>query len=233
MTDTSRAASRVDKSTFSNTTAFSFKHLVLDVDVDFEAKVLACSAAWTITVNDAAARELVLDTSGGLVVSEASVNGAKIEFTCKPPHAALGTALVLPLPAAVCGEVGRELSVKLKYTTSPEAHALQWLPPAQTAGKERPFMFSQCQAIHARSLLPCADAPTAKFTYAATVKVPAWATALMSAVSLGAKAATGETKTFAFEQTVPVPSYLVAIVVGELVRANAKTRAVRAVRACR
>jgi leukotriene-A4 hydrolase len=78
-------------------------------------------------------------------------------------------------------------------------------------------MFSQCQAIHARALLPCADAPTAKFTYEATVVVPEWATALMSAVSLGAPTSAGKgTRTFSFDQSVPVPSYLVAIAVGDL-----------------
>ena len=77
-------------------------------------------------------------------------------------------------------------------------------------------MFSQCQAIHARSLLPCADAPTAKFTYEATVKVPDWATALMSAVPVGAPMQKAGESTFCFVQTIPVPSYLVAIAVGEL-----------------
>ena len=77
-------------------------------------------------------------------------------------------------------------------------------------------MFSQCQAIHARALLPCPDAPTAKFTYDARVTVPEWATALMSAVSTGEPSAAGGARTFGFEQHVPIPSYLTAIAVGEL-----------------
>ena len=167
---------------------------------------------------DSHVQQLLLDTSGGLVVSEAIVHGSRVEHYFKPPHAALGTALAVPLPSALCGEIGRELSVKLTFSTADACSALQWLPPAQTAGKERPFMFSQCQAIHARSLFPCADAPTAKFTYEAAVRVPGWATALMSAVSSAppTNGGTDGTKTFHFEQSVPVPSYLVAIAVGEL-----------------
>ena len=77
-------------------------------------------------------------------------------------------------------------------------------------------MFAQCQAIHARALYPCADAPCVKFTYSATVCVPAWATALMSAVLISSKSDTGSTKTYTFEQSVPVPSYLVTAAVGQL-----------------
>ena len=42
-----------------------------------------------------------------------------------------------------------------RFKTSPEATALQWLDPSQTADKEQPYLFTQCQAIHARSLVPC------------------------------------------------------------------------------
>ena len=73
------------------------------------------------------------------------------------------------------------------YETSPESSALQWLPKECTAGKKLPYLFSQCQAIHARALIPCQDTPAAKFTYDAAITVPEWATALMSAVSAGSK----------------------------------------------
>lgn len=49
------------------------------------------------------------------------------------------------------------LQVKLYYSTSPDASSLQWLPPEQTAEKKYPYLFSQCQAIHARY---CDRAPT-------------------------------------------------------------------------
>ena len=210
-----RAASRKDKSTLSNLACFTYKHLVLDLDVDFQAETLSGTAAWTVVLEDPAVEELVLDTSAGLAVHGAKVNDVSVEHTFKAPHAALGTALVVPFPKALRGK-GRELTVTLQYATSPASLALQWLPPAQTAGKQHPYVFSQCQAIHARALFPCPDAPTVKFTYDATIRAPEWSTALMSAVAIGSSTSSKSTKTFTFEQAVPVPSYLVTIAVGEL-----------------
>ena len=47
------------------------------------------------------------------------------------------------------------------------------------------YRYTQCQAIHARSLLPCMDSPGVKATYTATVHAPEWCTVLMSAVKKG------------------------------------------------
>lgn len=119
----------------------------------------------------------------------------------------IGSKLTIDLPTKTDGE----LILVIYYKTSPEASALQWLDSEQTAGKNYPFMFSQCQAIHARSIVPSQDTPSVKFTYNAVVKHNPKLTALMSAIRLGNE--TGETK---FEQKVPIPSYLLAIAVGDL-----------------
>ena len=142
----------------------------LGLTVDFEAKTLSGRATWTVLMTSAS-RELVVDTSAGLTVREAFVCGVRVEHIMRPPHSVFGVACAIPIPEPL-RESGRTLTVALEYSTAPESSALQWLPPEQTAGKQRPYMFSQCQAIHARALLPCPDAPTAKFTYDATVTVP-------------------------------------------------------------
>lgn len=102
----------------------------------------------------------------------------------------------------------------IDYETSSKASGLQWLSPAQTLGKAHPYLFSQCQAIHARSLLPCQDSPGVKFTYEATVNHPANLTALMSALVTERHENAGRTL---FRQEVPIPAYLLAIAVGCLV----------------
>ncbi|VVC97009.1 unnamed protein product [Leptidea sinapis] len=104
-----------------------------------------------------------------------------------------------------------EVKLRIKYKTSPSATALQWLEPKQTSGKKYPYMFSQCQPIHARSIMPCQDSPAVKFTYTAEVSAPENFSVLMSAIRDGSN----NTKT-TFRQPVPIPSYLLAIAVGVL-----------------
>lgn len=119
----------------------------------------------------------------------------------------IGSKLTIDLPTKTVGEI----ILVIHYKTSPSASALQWLSAEQTSGKKNPYLFSQCQAIHARSIVPCQDSPSVKFTYNATVRHPNDLTVLMSAIRLGNEG--GITK---FEQTVPIPAYLLAIAVGDL-----------------
>lgn len=65
------------------------------------------------------------------------------------------------------------ISIIIHYSTSnTKCTALQWLTKEQTADKRYPYMFSQCQAIHARSLYPCQDTPGVKSTYSAKITCP-------------------------------------------------------------
>ena len=55
--------------------------------------------------------------------------------------------------------------IRIEYATAPTASAVQWLSAEQTADKNHPYLFTQCQAIHARSLMPCQDTPVVKAPY--------------------------------------------------------------------
>ncbi|MCX8484292.1 MAG: M1 family metallopeptidase [Bacteroidia bacterium] len=69
-------------------------------------------------------------------------------------------------------EVPRSQSkIVIHYKTRPSAGALQWLSPAQTFDQTHPFLFSQSQAILARTWIPLQDKPSVRFTYSAEVKV--------------------------------------------------------------
>lgn len=121
----------------------------------------------------------------------------------------IGSKLTINLPTETEGSI----DIVIDYDTSASASGLQWLSAEQTSGKQHPYVYSQCQAIHARSILPCQDTPAVKFTYTSVLRHPAELTALMSAIRVSSST-TGTTK---FEQTVPIPSYLLAIAVGALV----------------
>jgi leukotriene-A4 hydrolase len=71
-----------------------------------------------------------------------------------PARAALGDPLIILLPENL-NKVGNNLEIKICYSSTADSSAIQWLNKEQTRNKDVPFMFTQCQAILARSLLPC------------------------------------------------------------------------------
>ena len=155
---------------------FRSDHHFCALQVDFERHTLSGTAAWDVDVEEGC-QEIVLD-SKGLSISGAWVDGVSAQWTLTDEHEVYGEALRVSL----LDGGGRSLRLTLRYSTSPQASALQWLAPPLTAGGVHPYLFTQCEPIHARTLLPCPDSPAAKFTYEARVRTPPWATALMSAL---------------------------------------------------
>jgi aminopeptidase N len=122
-----------------------------------------------------------------------------------------GAPLVISLPETAAAAT--EFRVKVMYTTSPDSTALQWLPPKLTAGGKHPLMFSQSQAIHARSWVPVQDTPAVRITYDAVIRTPPALLAVMSANNDPMTARGGE---YRFDMPQPIPSYLLAIAVGNI-----------------
>jgi leukotriene-A4 hydrolase len=205
-----------DVSSFSNVSHYKTNHINWFLDVDFTSKVLRCRAVLKvecILANESSS--LVLDTRD-LCVENVKINEKDAEFKLLPLNEALGQGLQISLPAEAC-QLGALLDVSICYETSPKAMAIQWLPAEQTLGKEHPYMFTQCQAIHARSLIPCQDSPGCKFTYTAEITVPAELEGLMSAPQDGETVTLQDgRKRKTFDQKVPIPSYLLAVAVGAL-----------------
>ena len=182
------------------------RHLALALTVDFAARTLAGTAAWHLA--EGAGDALVLDARGlaiDAVTLGPDAGGPALPFTLGPADPVLGQALRIGLPPGAA-------AVVVRYRTGPGAAALQWLAPAQTAGSE-PFLFTQSQAVLARTWLPCQDSPGIRFTYEATVRVPPHLLALMSAENPQRRDPSG---TYRFRMAQPIPAYLMALAVGDL-----------------
>jgi leukotriene A-4 hydrolase/aminopeptidase len=186
--------------------------------VDFDRKVLGGEA--TLLFAQGCAGVLDLDTKG-LLIHRAwvSATGVQVPFELGADEPILGRRLRLTLPAGTQG-------VTIAYETTPEAIGLQWLDSAQTEGKRHPFLFSQCQAIHARTLVPCQDSAYARVAYDAEVTVPEGLCAVMSAGPAGdAPGPLPGTRIYTFSMPQPIPSYLLALAVGELESRDLSPRA--------
>ncbi|XP_021433186.2 leukotriene A-4 hydrolase isoform X1 [Oncorhynchus mykiss] len=207
--------SAIDPCSFSSFSKCVTKHLNIIFHVDFDSHVLKAKVALTVEVLVDHFTSLTLDTKD-LKVSKVTANGQAAKFTLGPKHSFMGTPLEITLPFDLSR--GQHVIVEVTYETAPNASALQWLTPEQTAGKKHPYLFSQCQATHCRSMVPCQDTPAMKHTYYAQVSVPKELVAVMSAVRDGEEPDPQDSSRaiYHFRQPVPMPSYLIAIVVGAL-----------------
>jgi leukotriene A-4 hydrolase/aminopeptidase len=203
-----------DFHSYSNPNEIKVTHVDLDWDVLFDKKIIKGSATLSFERKGKDPNTLLnLDTRDlNIEKVETSNDGGKTfsptKFRVGETDKFLGAPLVIELPV----EADR---VRVFYSTSPNASGLQWLSPEQTAGKKEPFMFSQAQAIHARSFIPLQDSPQVRVTYNAKVRTPKGLLAVMSAEDnlQNNEARDGE---YNFKMSKPIPSYLIAIAVGDL-----------------
>ncbi|WP_026897212.1 M1 family metallopeptidase [Daejeonella oryzae] len=205
-TKTDATENKSDAHSFSEPHKAIVKHLDLDIKVDFTSQLISGKASWLIE-NLAKSEEIVFDTRQ-LQIQKITLGDDETEttFSLAENVKILGQALKVKINDST-------KKVNIYYTTSKDAAAVQWLNPQQTAGKKHPFLFTQSQAILARTWIPCQDSPGIRFTYNAKVTVPAELLALMSAENPQAKNAAG---VYEFKQPNPIPSYLMALAVGDI-----------------
>jgi leukotriene A-4 hydrolase/aminopeptidase len=182
------------------------KHLDLELNVDFSTQLISGKASWTIE-NTSGATEIIFD-SRQLQIQKVTlgVNETETTFTLGDEVKYLGQPLRVKIDPSTT-------RVSIYYSASKDAAAIQWLNPQQTAGKKYPFLFTQSQAILARTWIPCQDSPGIRFTYTAKISVPKDLLAVMSAQNPQSKNAEG---IYNFKQPNPIPSYLMALAIGDL-----------------
>eukprot|EP01047_Picozoa_sp_COSAG01_P017083 COSAG01_NODE_895_length_12896_cov_188.242635_1_plen_296_part_10 len=181
-------------------------HLHLDLKVDFESQKLAGSATMKLDRRTAASK-LYLDTNGLKIFKvQSQPDGKELKWSLGEHEPNLGSSLSVELVDGVD-------EVTVYYESQPGAEAVQWLTPEQTTDKKYPFLFTQSQAILARTWVPCQDTPAVRMTYSAKIQVPPELLAVMSASNPQRKNKTG---VYEFEMKQPIPAYLLALAVGDL-----------------
>ncbi|MES2986428.1 MAG: M1 family metallopeptidase [Pseudomonadota bacterium] len=186
-------------------------HVALNLSVDFGSQTLSGSAVLDVLAAPGA-KEIILDVDNIDIQTVAELNGPNLSYTVGPRDAELGSAMTVQLNPGT-------KRIRITYSTRPSASALQWLAPELTAGKAKPYLFSQGQPIANRSWIPTQDSPGIRQTWSATLVVPDGFVAVMSGDRLsgekGMQRANGGTF-YEFKMDRPVPPYLIALAVGDL-----------------
>lgn len=199
---------RIDPHSYFDTTQPKTRHLEINWFVNFSQRQI--EGFVILHLEKPSGGPMDLDTKGLEIRGVHSQTDQPIPYELFEEEPILGQRLRIELPE------GTE-AITVSYATSPEAIALQWFEPEMTLGNRQPFMYSQCQAIHARTILPCQDTPRVRVTYEAVVTVPEDLAVVMSAGPEGRiRDLPPGLRGWRFAMPQPIPPYLLAIAAGDL-----------------
>ncbi|KAH7012990.1 peptidase family M1-domain-containing protein [Ilyonectria destructans] len=201
------------------------EHTVVTLAINFDQQIIAGSTALTLKsrcVEDL--NQVVLDTSY-LNITRVAINGNPTEWELKPRSEPNGSPLHIYLQNPARYEEVIKLNVD--FETTSETTGLQWFSPEQTDDGKYPFVFSQCEPVHARSIFPCQDTPSVKSTFNIHVH------SIFPVVASGCPAqdpiyhaveGTPESKIYTFIQDIPISNYLFSVASGNFVSAQISPR---------
>lgn len=198
----------LDSSTYARPQEARVTHVALDLELDFTAKAVRGTATLDVLAWPGVG-EVVLDSDGLVIESVTNAAGKPLGWTVGEPAGEKGAPLAIALH--------EDKQVVIRYHANPQASALQWLAPEQTAGKQHPFLFSQGQAILNRSWIPTQDSPGVRQTWEARIVAPKPLDVVMSGILQGEPEDLGNGKrAFRFAMDKPVAPYLIAIAAGDI-----------------
>lgn len=198
----------VDPHSFARPLEARVTHVALDLAIDFDRHSVGGTARLDIERRPDA-REIVLDDNGLVIRSVRDGAGRDLGWRVGAAQPDLGAPLTIALRPDT-------RQIVIDYDSAPDASALQWLTPAQTAGKQHPFLFSQGQAINNRSWMPTQDSPGIRQSWDAKIRVAKPLTVVMSAPQAAPPRDDGQARTFAFRMDHSVAPYMIAIAAGDL-----------------
>ncbi|MCA1661313.1 MAG: M1 family metallopeptidase [Novosphingobium sp.] len=199
----------LDTQTYARPQEARVTHVALDLALDFARKRVGGTADLTILARPDA-RWIVLDSDELEILRVTDAAGNELPFTLGKDDGDKGAPLTV--------DIASQRQIRIQYTASANAQALQWLDPAQTAGKRHPFLFSQGQEILNRSWIPTQDSPGIRQTWEAKIAVPTPLNVVMSGERLPPDVVPADSarRTFRFRMDKPVPPYLIAIAAGDI-----------------
>lgn len=189
----------------SNYWNFNINITKLHLDIDFDRKIVAGRVIYDLSKINHDCQILSLDTSY-LNIDKILINGKSHPFIHNSPNL-YGQRLDIELNH----QIQNNFFLEIIYSTTENCTALQFLNKSQTDGKVAPYLFCQCQANHARSLLPCFDTPSVKSKFELSAKSPYFV--LMSGQFIKKQG-----DEYFFNQPIPIPSYLLSIASGDLAK---------------
>ena len=170
--------------------------------IDFAARAVVAEARLLF---DGGGAYVDLDTRDLTIERVSDDDGARLEVERGATHPFLGQRLRVLRPRG---------AVRIRYRTLPTAMALDW---------SNQSVYSQCQPIFARSLVPLPDSPSSRITVGAELTAPRALTALMAAAQVS-RHETGDEAVTTFEMAQPIPPYLLALAVGDYVSRELSSR---------
>ncbi len=208
-----KTISKSDPSTFSNYDQVRHYHLDGNFNIDFKTETMTGKIKLYFTsLKDG---ELIILDMKNLIINSIidpdTGENLKYEEDNYFSLPSLGT------PLKIYKEYSKNsnFSILIKYKTKKEGNAIGWLKKEMTIGKKYPYMYTQCESIFCREMLPIQDTPEVKLTLKLGITIEKPLRALYAGI-YKSKIDNGDTITYFYEQNIPIPSYLIAIAGGNI-----------------
>jgi leukotriene-A4 hydrolase len=197
-----------DPWTFAQPEVARVTHVALDLELDFGTKRVGGTATLDIQAAPGA-DAVVLDSQGLQIASITDEAGKPLPFTVGETVEGKGEAVTV--------KIGQARRIRIAYTAAPDAEALQWLAPEQTAGGEHPYLLSQGQPTLNRTWIPTQDSPGIRQTWEARILAPTPLNVVMSGLRTSQSPVRADgLREFHFAMDKPVAPYLIAIAAGDI-----------------